>query len=125
MAVTDPPGVQDVHWRQSACLQQPQRGVLTGRNADSSATRLHDLHGTGCQSELLPQPLGHRSERFLEILLAHQPDDVIEDHCLTFALLRLATPLALVGRQLAGDDRCHQEEEERDPLLGIRNRPLM
>ena len=87
-----------------------QRGVFACGYAQRTAVRVQQLNRTCRKTKLFTESLSHSSERLLEVLLTHEADDIVEDHRLALALLRLTCALALVGRELAGDDRGQQEQ---------------
>ncbi len=70
-------------------------------------------------SELGAQALGHGGQDLVELALAEQPKDVVQDDRLALALVRLTGPVALAGGELAGDRRGQQKEQQRNPLARI------
>ena len=75
--------------------------------------------------QLAAQPFRDRCQRRVDVAFAEQPDHVVQHHRLALALLGLARSLALPRRQLAGDRRRQQEEQQRHPLARVADRELV
>ena len=77
------------------------------------------------QVQLGAKPVGDRRQGRVDLAFAEQPDDVVQHNGLALALLCLERSLALARRQLAGDGRRQQEEQQRDPLLRVADGELV
>src|SRR5262245_6596378 len=106
---------QNLCRRKCVGLEQFHHILIARGNTQCPTLCLDDLNGTCRKRKRLAQSLGDRAKCVLQVLLAYQPDDVVQDHGLALTLLRLASTSPLVGGELASHDCREQEKQKRDP----------